>query len=200
MEKGAFDERYKKENDFWGDKPAKAVNLLLDLKKSDTVLDLGVGQGRNALFLAGNGFNVTGVDISPEGVNQFINTAKTRGLIVKGTVCDIRDYEYPQDFDVIMSIATLPFLKKEEIAPVIQNMKQHTNRGGINLITVFTEDDPASKKMTRLYYFKKNELKQFYDDWDIVRYNEFTTPPEKHGENGVLHTHAIAVIIARKRF
>jgi len=196
MSKLTFEEQYKKEKYYWGLKPNKYVIDILKFKKSGTVLDLGVGEGRNAIFLAKKGFNVIGVDISKTGIKKFLEMAKNLNVKVKGVVENITKFKFERNYDVILSIATLHFLKREEIEKLIQQMKFHTTKNGLNIITVFTEDNPSKDF---LYLFKKTELKSFYRDWEIIEYKEFLTSSEKHGKEGKPHKHALAILIARKR-
>jgi SAM-dependent methyltransferase len=60
--------------------------LLIDTvhgRKPGKALDLGIGQGRNALYLASQGWDVTGVDISDEGIAQVNRAAKASGVEAK---------------------------------------------------------------------------------------------------------------------
>ena len=54
------------------------------------VLDIGCGQGRDALPIARRGHRVVGVDISPAGIDDLIAAAAADGLDVTGYVADIR--------------------------------------------------------------------------------------------------------------
>lgn len=57
--------------------------LLVDAvrgRKPGKALDLGIGQGRNAIYLASQGWDVTGIDISDEGIAQANQAAKAAGL------------------------------------------------------------------------------------------------------------------------
>ena len=49
----------------------------------------------------------------------------------------IRDVLSGNDYDIIISIATLHFLPEDKINKVIDKIKKHTKKGGLNLITVF---------------------------------------------------------------
>ena len=73
-------------------------------------------------------------------------------------------------------------------------MKKHTNEEGLNAINVFTENNDEKGFP---YLFKKDELKEFYNDWEILNYKEFIGMPEKHGDSD-WHKHCVAVIVARK--
>jgi tellurite methyltransferase len=188
----SFEDQYKKEDCYWGLNPHKFVSEALKLKKSGSVLDLGVGEGRNAIFLAKNGFDVTGIDVSETGIKRFLELSE--GLKVKGIVEDIKKFEFIQGYDIILSIATLHFLEREEIEKIIQKIKNHTNENGLNIISIFTEDNP-SKGFP--YLFKKNELRDFYKDWRILEYEEYLSPLERHGDSH-LHRHSVASILAQK--
>ncbi len=193
--KFSFDKEYKREECLWGLKPHKCVVYILRFKKSGTVLDLGVGEGRNALFLAKKGFDVTGTDISAVGIRKFKKFAKKLRVKVKGVVGDISEFRFRKKYDVILSIATLHFLEKEQIKKLLEKIKKNTKDGGLNVLTAFTEENP-SKKFP--YLFKKNELKDLYKEWKIINYKEFLTPLEKHEGKGKLHQHALAILIAQK--
>lgn len=199
MAKVSFDERYKKEECYWGLRPKETVIPLLKYEQSGSVLDIGVGEGRNALFLAKKGFDVTGVDISESGIEKFMQLAKKFKVRVKGIVSDITKFKFGQSFDIMISIDTLHFLSKKDITKIVKRMKKHTSEKGINLIEVFTVMDEHFKKHPKkLYYFQKNELRNYYRDWKVLEYKEFLTKPEKHGNDGKIHQHSIAVLIARK--
>ena len=101
-----LDAEYRKEGFHWGLNPSSAVKNILHLKSQGTVLDIGVGEGRNALFLAQNGFAVTGIDISEEGIKKFTQEAQKRGLHVHGIVADITTAEL-EKYDVILAINLL---------------------------------------------------------------------------------------------
>ncbi len=191
----SFDKQYKKEKCLWGIKPAPIMEFLLKHKKSGTVLDLGTGEGRNALFLAKHGFNVTAVDISREGIKKLERLALENKVRINTFVKDIRNFNFSENYDIILSFATLHFLEKEEIERVIKKIKEHTSYNGFNVITVFTEENP-NKNFS--YLFKRNELKKYYSDWEILGYKERMTPLEKHGKEGKLHRHGLARLVARK--
>lgn len=68
----SFDENYRDSGCYWGEEPSSPVKGILDYISSGEALVLGVGEGRNALFLAKNGFKVVGVDKSREGIKKFL--------------------------------------------------------------------------------------------------------------------------------
>jgi SAM-dependent methyltransferase len=81
--------------------------LLIDTvqgRKPGKALDLGIGQGRNALYLASQGWDVTGVDISDEGIAQANEAAKASGLDAKlhTQVADLYTWDFGENqYDLV---------------------------------------------------------------------------------------------------
>jgi SAM-dependent methyltransferase len=68
-------------------------------------LDIGAGEGRNALFLASRGLDVLAIDQSEVGLQKARRIAEERGLMLRTEVVDLRDFEAePNSFSVITSI------------------------------------------------------------------------------------------------
>lgn len=78
-----------------------------------TLLDVGCGQGRDALALAGMGFEVTGIDHSAVGVEQMLAEAQRAKLKLKGEVLDIYQYPAFDTYDFILLDSMFHFGKKE---------------------------------------------------------------------------------------
>ena len=75
-----WDGRYRERGAVWGGEPNRfVVEVATDIEPG-TALDLGCGQGRNALWLASLGFDVTGLDLSPVAVEQAGAGAEDRGV------------------------------------------------------------------------------------------------------------------------
>ena len=107
-----YDEHYQEERHF-GDPCPELIEFFAENPERGKVLDLGCGQGRNALALARLGYEVTGVDISRVGVEQMMRDAKKLKVHIEGVVADI--YEYPVDpsFDFILLDSMLHFNKRD---------------------------------------------------------------------------------------
>src|SRR3989304_1831152 len=89
-----FERLYAEEECLWGLSPDPLLVKNIEKIPVGKALDLGVGEGRNALYLAHKGFHVTGADVSPKAIEKFLDIAKKRGLTVEGLVMDIRDFEF----------------------------------------------------------------------------------------------------------
>ena len=190
----SYDKEYSKDELLWGSRRSVVVQKLLEHRKTGLVLDVGMGEGRDVLFLAEKGFQVTGVDLSEIAVNKCLKLAEEKGLSVEAFVGDFLDF-YPNNrFDIIISNSTLHLMEKDSVRRAIVRMKKMTRKNGLNIIAVFTEEDTSDVP----YKFKKDELKLFYKDWKVIDYKEFSTPLEQHGSREA-HKHEMAIIVAEKR-
>lgn len=109
------------------------------------ILDVGCGQGRDALPLARAGHAVTGVDLSPSGVAAMVDAAKAEGLDVTGHVADITDYTPKGQFDVVLVDRTLHMLDDAPRAVVLQTLMVATKDGGWLVIADETSNLPAMR-------------------------------------------------------
>ena len=181
------------------EKAKKVVTKFFTLfPKNGKVLDLGCGVSYNSLFLAENGFNVISVDLSSRAISELSQEAERQHLIgnIQIIRSNIKEFEFKEDFSGIIATNVLHFLKKDEILKIIREMKHHTIKKGLNIISVFTKKgDLTSNKM---YFFDKDELNELYKDWEILFYREAFRPTLKEDEYGNPKQHELATIVARK--
>ncbi len=190
-----FENRYKSKDHYWGTEPNLLTKRISDYAGPGKVLDIGAGDGKDAIFLAEKGFSVTCIDYSETAMKKLRSIAKQFKLKIKCLAEDAREFKYTTAFDVVISFSTLQFMGRNDIIKVVSDMKSHTKPHGINVISAFTERNPYKGFP---YLLKKHELKDFYKDWEILYYSEKFTPWERHEEGAPLHRHAAAYIIARK--
>ena len=99
-----------------------------------SVLDLGCGQGRDALMFARAGHRVVGVDISSVGVGQMLAAARAEGLTVEGVVQDIRTYVPDTTFDVVVLDRVLHMLDAADRPGVLASAMSAVAPGGHLLV------------------------------------------------------------------
>lgn len=180
-------------------KPSAEIMAFADtLPPNSSVLDLGCGEGRNALFLAEQGFEVTAVDISEHGVNKLRSLAAQRGLKLRAEVADMRSYPLDCEFDLIISHGCLHLIERAAWQSVLQRIKDHTAAGGYNAVAVFTDQiaPPPDLEAFCVGLFRAGELFTYYENWDIQVRQSYTIHDEHPG--GIRHTHPIDKIVARK--
>lgn len=126
--KSSYDKYYQTENLF-----GNAYPELLDFFKKEnntgSILDIGCGQGRDAVALARLGFKVEGIDNSKVGIDQMIQIAEAEKLNIEGSVVDIFEFDEFKKFDYILLDSMFHFLKNDleketgYIMQIIDNVK-----------------------------------------------------------------------------
>ena len=100
-----WDERYAEEEFAYGTKPN---DFLVEASRhipKGRVLCLCEGEGRNAVYLAEQGYMVTAVDASAVGMAKAQKFATERNVKIETIVSDLDDYSIPEDtFDGVVSI------------------------------------------------------------------------------------------------
>lgn len=107
------------QNQSWVEDTKRQVDFLLEklqLKGGEKILDLACGFGRHSLELARRGFDVTGVDITPDYVKYANEQAKRDGLNARFICSDIRDMTFENKFDVVLNMAdgAIGYLENDE--------------------------------------------------------------------------------------
>ncbi|MFI4891089.1 MAG: SAM-dependent methyltransferase [Steroidobacterales bacterium] len=101
-----WDERYGDASYYYGTEPNDFLREhAAAIRSGGTVLSLGEGEGRNAVFLAGLGASVTALDQSATGLAKARRLATERGVSIDTIVADLADYRIePGRWDGIVSI------------------------------------------------------------------------------------------------
>lgn len=135
-------------------------------------LDLGCGQGRNSLYLAERGFELTSVDLNQMSIDGLMEIAAKEGLRnIQAQAYDINQAAISERYDLIISTVVLMFVQQDRIEAIIENMQAQTNVGGYNLIVsaMSTEKYPFDGFSCT---FAEGQLSGLYQDWKILHYDE----------------------------
>ncbi len=155
------------ETSTFGKVTAEVEILNQQLAPGSKILDLGCADGRHGIYLAEHGHDVVMVDISPKGIRKVQHRAAVRGLKVTALQMDIRDYVFDQQFDAVLAHGILMLVKREEWAPILRNMQDHTKPGGFNLVAVLTDSEPPPEDLKNFLIgiFHEGELRTLYEGW-----------------------------------
>jgi tellurite methyltransferase len=151
---------------------------MLDILPSGRVLDLGAGEGRNSLLLASAGFPVHAVDISAAGMEKLSEIADRHGLPITCQTADIREFELESDYSIVMAHGVIDYLERPEWQSLVDDIKAHTDPGGINIYTcmIFNDSYPQPAEF-RAAGFKTSlalgELRAAYPGWHTWRYDYY---------------------------
>jgi len=209
-----WDELYKGAECTWGLEPDWELRAYLRVIPRGKALDLGIGEGRNALFLAKNGFEVEGIDLSQEAVRRCNELAQREGLPVRAQVADVRKFPIPEGaYTCIVCAYVLNFLKRSEVERLIKRIKIGLVSGGAVYVAAFTTEDPgyrrcrerglpevepntffSAKRQMHLFYIAEGELKDFFKDFELISYANGYSLDLAHGEP---HHHGWTSILAK---
>ena len=164
--------------------PAQFLAENVDLLPGGRVLDIAMGAGRNAIYLAKMGFEVEGIDISPEAITVALESAEEGGVMIKAQVADLEKdfYIKAEAYDVIICFNYLQH-------SLILQIKRGLRLGGMIVYETYIVDQAQfGKPKNPDYFLKHNELLEMFRELRCLRYRE-----------GVFEgPRAIASIIAQK--
>lgn len=195
-----YEDLYKNNNNYWGTLPSKTCYRVLELMPPDKpikLLDIGCGEGQNALFFARNGYQVSAFDLSKTGVEKTRKRAQQIGLKIDAFEADLLTYRLSDHFDILFSSGVLHYIPQELRNEIFKNYREHTNTDGIHSFNVlvkkpFIRTAPDSEPTAQLWF--SGELFSKYRDWKIEYCTEEIFDCMS---SGVPHKHAVNRVIAR---
>jgi len=143
MTRTYWDERYSADDFAYGTDPnAFLASLAGRLPHVGLALDIGAGEGRNALFLASLGLDVLAIDQSAVGMQKAQRLARERRLALRTEAVDLNDFEPPANsFDVVSSIFVhLPSALR---AKVYRRVTTWLKPGGLFVLEAYAPDQLA---------------------------------------------------------
>ena len=166
-------------------------------------LDVGCGQGRNALYLSQlsqHSFEVDAWDVnasSLQKLQQIIDAEGIQKIHVQQRDLNA-DPSITGTYDFICCTVVMMFLEAKTVKPLIAQMQQATNVNGFNLIVcaMDTPDIPAQADFP--FAFKIGELSALYEGWNIVKYNEDVGELHRVDAEGKRIKQQFATLLAQK--
>jgi cyclopropane fatty-acyl-phospholipid synthase-like methyltransferase len=199
----------------WGLKPDRTLAEYSNLVPKGTVLDLGIGDGRNGFFFARSGYEVEGFDISQTAVLRCLEQAKAAKLKVKAEVKDLRRADITiNGYSLIIAAWVLNFFKKGEADVIIQKMRHGVQKDGVVYIVVFSPEDPGYKRAREnlksvekntfyspkmesyIHYFTKEEIVTPFSNFEVLYCAEGLGLDLSHGEP---HDHGFIEFLGQRR-
>jgi tellurite methyltransferase len=210
-----WNRKYTEVNQLWGLKPKSTfVQYKSLIPKQGKILDLGIGEGRNALYLSSLGFEVEGVDISEKAIQRCCKFADEAGLDIKTSVGDLRNIHIQENsYSLIILSNILNFFNEDEVRTILENAKNGLIEGGLIYLNVFEVSDPAYEKSAKQYtevstntfyrpktnsyihYFTKPELEGYFIEYNKIKFSQTYSLDLGHGEP---HFHGTIELLMQK--
>lgn len=192
---------YSREEYYWGRSPSRLAKKMAEFIPSDAggrrLVDLGAGEGRDAVFFARQGFDVDAVDVSPAGLQKAHRLAEEHGVEITTIEADINEFEPPEPVDVVFSSGAVQFIRPAVRPRQFGRFQDETIPGGLHAVFAFVDHPdipPAPDTTDDQYPFGRNELQSYYRDWEPL-YSEEVIFDDDSG--GTPHQHAARIHIAR---
>lgn len=131
-----------------------------------SVLDAGCGTGDNALFLAGRGDQVTGIDFLAEPIKRAKQMAAERGLPARFLVMDALDLkELPEVFDMAIDSGLFHVFSDEDRKRYVSGLASVLKPHGQLFLLCFCDEEPGEQGPRRV---SQRELREaFGQGWKV---------------------------------
>ena len=162
-----FDSAYKGTPPWDIGRPQKEfVELVRSGEITGSVLDIGCGTGEHALFFAGEGHDVWGVDATPLAIQKAQEKAKKRGLPVHFLVLDALDLSrLTRKFDTATDSGLFHTLSDEDRPVFVDNLAAVLSPAGKYFMLCFSELEPGGYGPRRI---TEREIRDsFSDGWSV---------------------------------
>jgi rhodanese-related sulfurtransferase len=153
-------------------------------------LDLAMGEGRNAIYLATRGFDVDGVDADPQKVARARGAARKLGAPIRAIVGNVEDGTYIIPLETYHVVCVFNYLHR----PLYKDIRDGVLPGGVVIYQTFTREQAnLGRPKDPNHLLEPGELQERFSDWEILTYRELVGPARRGGPD-----RAVAGIVARK--
>lgn len=197
-----YEKCYEGEEYYWGLEPASFLDELIEASGKNatelTVLDIGCGEGKDAVYMAQKGCKVSAFDITESGIRKTKLLAEKRNVLIDAFVADINDIEIEEQFDIVYSTGTIQYLFDENIPAFFDKVSKITKIGGLVYLNVFVDKPflelpPDWDKEEKMW--KTGDLFRYFGDWKIHTIKEIIF---EDNSGVVKHYHCMDTIMAEK--
>lgn len=160
------------QNMSWVEDTKRQVDFLvekLNLTGNERILDLACGFGRHSLELARRGFDVTGVDITPDYITYASQTAEKEKLNARFICSDIRDVKFENEFDVVLNMAdgAVGYLENDdENLKIFEVISKALKSGGKHFMDIMNGSYAVTHFPCKLWDAGENILTLSDFEWD----------------------------------
>lgn len=196
-----YEEEYRRTGFYWGLVPSRMCYRVMELlppTKPLRLLDVGCGEGKDAVFFARNGYRVTAFDVAEAGLEKARRLAEANNVELDLFRANLLDYRLDEEFDVIFSSGVFHYIPPDLRREILLNYQEHTAPDGLHALNVFVKKpfiEEAPEKEPSAALWKSGELAMLYADWLLESMSEVIFDCNS---SDVPHKHCMDVLIARK--
>ena len=212
----SFDAAFRSDEAYFGLHPDPVLTEYAEgLDSRYPVIDVGMGQGRNAVWLAQRGFSVDGIEPSIVAHEKVCHMVAEEGLSVHAYPCTFEEFEsQAEGYGGVLAFGLLPILSWRGVDALRSKVDEWLIQNGLVFLTAFTTDDPAHAQIARRWskagphsfvdaqgnrrtYLEPGQLPRLFEGYELVYGREYMGPMHRHGD-GPLHQHAMAEAVLRR--
>jgi tellurite methyltransferase len=173
-DKDRWNEKYDTEVYLFGEKPIPFLTDNIHILPKGKALDVAMGEGRNGVYLATQGFDVTGLDISEKGLEKAHTLATKNNVTIQTKVVDLESIQFePHSWDLI--ICTY-YMDRGLYKKFLDALKP----GGMLLIETYNIDYLKYRRFNAKWALNTNELLDLFKGMRILRYQDYDDAREAY--------------------
>ena len=165
-----FDRIYASPEPGFSTQPSAFLVEAIEGRIAGSALDIAMGQGRNAIYLASRGWKVTGFDVSREGLTVAQREAARRDLTLEARVAAHDEFEYgAAAWDlIVMTYALVPVTHVDFAAILIDSLRPE----GLIVTESFVADPTRPPRPVEI---DPDRLRRAYSELRILKFEDETT-------------------------
>ena len=173
-DKDRWDNKYSTEIYLFGEKPIPFLVENVRLLPKGKVLDIAMGEGRNGVYLATQGFDVLGLDISEKGLQKAHKLAEKNNITIETQVVDLETYELkPNTYDVILCSY---YMQRN----LFKQFEAALKPGGMIVVETYNVDYLKYARFSRKWALDTNELLDIFKGLRVIRYQDYDDGKEAY--------------------
>ena len=173
-DKNRWNSKYETEVYLFGEKPIPFLADNVHLLPKGKVLDIAMGEGRNGVYLATQGFEVLGLDISEKGLEKAHNLAKKNKVTIETKVVDLESFTLePNSYDVILCTY---YMQKD----LFKQFQSALKPGGMIVVETYNVDYLKYAQFSRKWALDTNEMLDIFKGLRVIRYQDYDDGKEAY--------------------